>query len=63
MNREEPTGRGWRMVDGSGWFYVKHAKDGVCGAFTKDHLLSIRSHLFLGFFVVEIIVMPILNKH
>ena len=35
MNRKEPTGRGWRMVDGSGWFYVKPEKEGACGAFTE----------------------------
>ena len=35
MNREEPTGRCWRMVDGSGWFYVKNEKEGSCGAFTE----------------------------
>lgn len=25
--------RGWRMVDGSGWFYIKPEKEGACGAF------------------------------
>ena len=35
MNREEPAGRGWRTVDGSGWFYVKPEKEGACGAFTE----------------------------
>jgi hypothetical protein len=35
MNREEPAGRGWRTVDGSGWFYVKSEKEGACGAFTE----------------------------
>jgi hypothetical protein len=35
MNREEQAGRGWRMVDGSGWFYVKPEKEGACGAFTE----------------------------
>jgi hypothetical protein len=35
MNREEHAGRGWRMVDGSGWFYVKPEKEGACGAFTE----------------------------
>lgn len=28
--------RGWRMVDGSGWFYVKHERDGACGAFSEN---------------------------
>jgi len=27
--------RGWRMVDGSGWFYVKSERQGACGAFTE----------------------------
>lgn len=35
MNREEQSGRGWRMVDGSSWFYVKPEKEGACGAFTE----------------------------
>jgi hypothetical protein len=35
MNREEPYGRGWRMVDGSGWFYVNSEKEEACGAFTE----------------------------
>ena len=35
MNRKEQAGRGWRMVDGSGWFYVKPEKEGACGAFTE----------------------------
>jgi hypothetical protein len=35
MNREEPAGRGWRAVDGSGWFYVKPEKEGACGAFIE----------------------------
>jgi len=28
--------RGWRMVDGSGWFYVKSEKEGACGAFREN---------------------------
>jgi len=28
---EEQTGRGWQMVDGSGWLYVKAGKEGACG--------------------------------
>jgi hypothetical protein len=40
MNREESTCRGRRMVDGSGWFYVKPEKEGACGAFTE--ILSFR---------------------
>jgi len=35
MNRDEPAGRGWKMVDGSGWLYVKHEKEGACGVFTE----------------------------
>jgi len=35
MDRKESAGRGWRMVDGSGWFYVKSEKEGACGAFTE----------------------------
>jgi hypothetical protein len=35
MNRDEPAGRGWRTVDGSGWFYVKPEKEGACGEFTE----------------------------
>jgi hypothetical protein len=26
----------WRMVDGSGWFYVKHEREGACGAFSEN---------------------------
>jgi len=40
MNREEPAGRGWRTVDGSGWLYVKSEKEGACAAFTQ--ILSFR---------------------
>ena len=25
--------RGWRMADGSGWFYLKPGREGACGAF------------------------------
>lgn len=28
--------RGWRMVDGSGWFYIKSEKEGACGEFTEN---------------------------
>jgi hypothetical protein len=35
MNRDEPAGRGWRTVDGSGWLYVKPEKEGACAAFTE----------------------------
>jgi hypothetical protein len=28
--------RGWRMVDGSGWFYVKSEKEEACGAFKEN---------------------------
>ncbi len=27
---------GWRMVDGSGWFYIKSEKEGACGAFREN---------------------------
>ena len=32
---EDHTDRGWRMVNGSGWFYVRRDRDGACGAFTE----------------------------
>lgn len=32
---EKQTDRGWRMVDGSGWLYVKSEKEGACGAFVE----------------------------
>jgi hypothetical protein len=32
---EEKADRGWRMVDGSGWLYIKPEKEGACGAFTE----------------------------
>ena len=32
---EKNADRGWRMVDGSGWLYIKHEKEGACGAFTE----------------------------
>jgi hypothetical protein len=28
--------RGWRRVDGSGWFHVKSEKEGACGAFKEN---------------------------
>ena len=28
--------RGWRMVDGSGWFYIKSEKEGACGEFREN---------------------------
>jgi hypothetical protein len=31
---EDHADRGWRMVNGSGWFYVKRERNGACGAFT-----------------------------
>ena len=39
LSGEERRGleqRGWRMVDGSGWFYVKSEKEGACGAFREN---------------------------
>lgn len=32
---QELTDRGWRIIDGSAWLYVKAAKEGACGAFTE----------------------------
>ena len=32
---EKNADRGWRMVDGSGWLYIKPEKEGACGAFTE----------------------------
>jgi len=31
---ESETNRGWNVVDGSAWFYVKTEKDGACASFT-----------------------------
>jgi hypothetical protein len=31
MFMEKQTGRGWQMIDGSGWLYVRVEKDGACG--------------------------------
>jgi hypothetical protein len=28
--------RNWRLVEGSGWFYVKPSREGACGAFTEN---------------------------
>lgn len=28
--------RGWRMADGSGWFYVKPEREGACGSFIAN---------------------------
>jgi hypothetical protein len=33
---EDRERRGWRMVDGSGWFYVRPEREGACGAFTVN---------------------------
>lgn len=30
---EEQESRGWRPVDGSGWFYLRPEREGACGAF------------------------------
>lgn len=44
---QEQTDRGWRITDGSAWFYVKPAKEGACGAFTE--IRSFRdSHSCMG---------------
>ena len=31
---EKQTDRGWRMVDGSAWCYIKPEREGACGVFT-----------------------------
>jgi len=36
FDRGDRNHHGWRMVDGSGWFYVKTEKEGACGAFTEN---------------------------
>ena len=33
---EDRDDRGWRMVDGSGWFYVLPGREGACGAFQEN---------------------------
>ena len=33
---EDRESRGWRMVDGSGWFYVRPEREGACGAFKSN---------------------------
>jgi len=33
---EDRDDRGWRMVDGSGWFYVRPEREGACGAFREN---------------------------
>ncbi len=33
---EDRNGRGWRMVDGSGWFYVRPEREGACGVFREN---------------------------
>ena len=33
---EDRDGRDWRMVDGSGWFYVRPEREGACGAFREN---------------------------
>jgi hypothetical protein len=35
-DRGDQKHHGWRMVDGSGWFYVKPEREGACGAFTEN---------------------------
>ncbi|HBB17286.1 MAG TPA: hypothetical protein DCZ97_09940 [Syntrophus sp. (in: bacteria)] len=36
FDRGDQNHHGWRMVDGSGWFYVKLEREGACGAFTEN---------------------------
>jgi hypothetical protein len=33
---EDWDGRGWRTVDGSGWFYVRPEPEGACGVFREN---------------------------
>ncbi len=33
---EEHAGRGWRMIDGSSWLYVRQEKEGACGVFKES---------------------------
>jgi hypothetical protein len=33
---EDRDSRGWRMVDGSGWFYVRPEREGACGVFREN---------------------------
>jgi hypothetical protein len=35
-NTGQGNPRGWRMADGSGWFYVKPEREGACGAFIAN---------------------------
>ena len=35
-NTGQGNHRGWRMADGSGWFYVKPEREGACGAFMAN---------------------------
>lgn len=36
FDRGDRSHHDWRMVDGSGWFYVKPEREGACGAFTEN---------------------------
>jgi hypothetical protein len=33
---EDRNGRGWRMIDGSGWFYVQAKREAACGIFRES---------------------------
>ena len=33
---EDRDCRGWRRVDGSGWFYIRPEREGACGAFIEN---------------------------
>ncbi len=35
-NTGQENHRGWRMADGSGWFYVKPEREGACGSFIAN---------------------------
>jgi len=36
VDRGDRNDHRWRMVDGSGWFYVKSEREGACGAFREN---------------------------
>jgi hypothetical protein len=33
---EDRQSSGWRMIDGSGWFYIRPEREGACGAFREN---------------------------
>jgi len=36
FDKEDQTHHGWRMIDGSAWFYIRPVREGACGAFTEN---------------------------